>query len=36
MRDMVKKGRAASRSNGRHAACKLGYRVAFNLSMEET
>lgn len=36
MRDMVKKGRAASRSNGRHASCKLGYRVAFNLSMEET
>lgn len=36
MRDMVKKGRAASRSNGRHASCKLGYRVAYNLGMEES
>ena len=34
MRDMVRKGRAASRSNGRHASCKLGFRVANDLSME--
>jgi hypothetical protein len=34
MKDMVRKGRAASRSNGRHAVCKLGYRIAMGYNME--
>lgn len=35
MRDMVEKGRAASRSNGRHACCKLAYRIHLGLNFEE-